>query len=506
MNVDDFDYGSEDARYLRLKTNEEKQVFLKSYVIPARFKLNDFLDGYKYFVFGGKGSGKTALLQYVRLHAEMQRNAACSFFYFQSSFSKEELKTFLAKSFGDNGGVIDDTNLYDADEATVFWRLFLFTEVAKVLRKVGATEGVSEEFLKLVESAKLISQSKNVANKYPNLQKFSVLLSRSPQVHLEGTFENATTADLTTYLDLAEVKLGYVYLDSTPIFIFIDEMETYLRGDESDSLRFSAIASLVRAVRDFNEKFSESKIRVIAAIRDAVVDQVSLVQGEIHRVIRDNGVSLDWPGTIRNGFHPLEQMVLRRIILQDPAFSDRIDSISDSVLKEVIIKYFPKAYSLRNCLNLTWYRPRDVSLLFEEAAAKDKGKNKFSEATLADGILRNLGRRMWQDAVSGLAVKYKRDELGGMERILRGGARLYTKAALIARMDSLSHTYDDVAILSDARWIDVIEDLYKVGVVFSVSPINGHKNFSFRGDPMPSLTDDFEIGVHTVLLKELSIS
>lgn len=505
MNVDEFDYGSEDARYLRLKTTAERDVFLRSYVLPSRFKLDDFLDGYKYFVFGGKGAGKTALLQYVKLHAEKQRNAACSFFYFQSSFSKDELKAFLTKSQGESGGVIDDTNLYDADEATVFWRIFLFTEVAKVLRRIGATEGSAEDFLKLAESAKLISQSKNVGKKYPNLQKFSVLLSRSPEFHLEGTFENSTTADLTTYLDLAEIKLEDVHLDGTPIFIFIDEMETYLRGDETDALRFSAIASLVRAVRDFNEKFSDSQIRIIAAIRDSVVDQVSLVQGEIHRVIRDNGVSLDWPGTIKNGLHPLEQMVLRRIIFQDPEFSGRNDNISDELLREALFKYFPRSGSLRNCLNLTWYRPRDVSLLFEEAAAKDKGKSKFSESTLSDGVLRNLGRRMWQDAVSGLSVKYKKDELRGMEQILRGGARIYTKAALISRMDDLSHTYNDVAILSDARWINIIEDLYQVGVLFSVSPINGNKNFSFRGDPMPSLTDDFEIGVHKVLLKELAI-
>lgn len=504
MKVDELDYGAEDARNLRLKTESEKEIFLKSYVLPSKFKLKDFLDGYKYFVFGGKGAGKTALLQYIRIRAQEEINAEAAFFYFQSSFSKDELKAFLQHSAKDSGSVVDDTGLSDVDEAAVFWKLFLLLQVASLLKKISATEGAAEEFLKLSESAKLISQAKNVAKRYPSLEKFTLNISKDPKFELEGKFENATVKDLATYLNMAEDKLDQVYLDNRPIFIFIDEMEVYLKGDDTDALRLSAIASLIRAVRNFNERFYSSRIRVIAAVRDAVVDEVSLVQGEIYRVIRDNGVELDWPASVPSGFHPLERMILRRIIVQD-SYYDTTKADPDEYLRSALSRYFEGQNTLRNSLNLTWYRPRDVALLFDEASALDRGKEKFSALTLASSVVKSLGKRLWQDAISGLAVKYKRTELDGIDRILRGGSELYTREKLFQRMDDLSHSYEDVAILSDNKWIDIIEDLYRVGAIYSVSINEGYKNFFFRGDPMPSLTEDFKIGVHQVLIKELSI-
>jgi len=381
----------------------------------------------------------------------------------------------------------------------------LLAQTAILLKKADISEGPALEFFKLVESAKLISQAKNVGKRYPNLQKFSVTLSKNPKVQLDGTFEQATASDLSNYLNMSEDKLKDVYLDKSPLFIFVDEMEVYLKGDETDALRLAAIASLVRSVRDFNERFFDNHIRVIAAIRDVVVDAVSSVQGEIYRIIRDNGVQLDWPGSVNSGFHPLERMILGRIVVQDSEIRIPKKDSTDDALYAAKNKYFPGPSTLRNALNLTWYRPRDVALLFEEASAIDKGKSQFSARTLSNGVIKALGKRLWQDAISGLAVKYSKAELDGIDRILRGGSEIYTRAGLINRMNELSHMYDDVAILSDNKWIGVIEDLYSVGAIYSISIMTGHKNFCFRGDAMPSLTHEFKIGVHQVLLKELAI-
>jgi hypothetical protein len=506
VKVDEIDFGAEDARNLRLRTKVQKDIFLSSYVLPSKFKLKDFLEGYKYFVFGPKGAGKTALLQYVRIKAEADLSAVSEFFYFQSSFSKDELKAFIQHSAKDSGQIVDDTKLHDPDESAVFWRLFLLAQTAALLKKADISEGASVEFFKLVESARLISQAKNVGKRYPNLEKFSVTLSKDPKVQLDGTFEQATVGDLSTYLKMSEDKLKEIYLENNPLFIFVDEMEVYLKGDETDAFRLSAIASLVRAVRDFNERFCDNHIRAIAAIRDEVIDAVSSVQGEIYRIIRDNGVQLDWPGTVNSGLHPLERMILGRIAVQDDEIKIPGGFVTEEVLYAAKEKYFPWQNALRNALNLTWYRPRDVALLFEEAASIDKGKSRFSGKTLSDGVIKTLGRRLWDDAISGLAVKYSKVELDGIDRILRGGSEIYTRKKLIKRMDDLSHMYDDVAILSDSKWINVIEDLYRVGALYSLSESTGHKHFRFRGDEMPSLTHEFQIGVHQVLLKALSVT
>jgi hypothetical protein len=89
--------------------------------------------------------------------------------------------------------------------------------------------------LKAVEAARLISRSQNIDKKHPSLQKFAIDISKDPKFQLEGVFEKATVGDLSTYLDIAEDRLKNTYLEQTPLYLFIDEMEIFLKGDESDS-------------------------------------------------------------------------------------------------------------------------------------------------------------------------------------------------------------------------------------------------------------------------------
>jgi hypothetical protein len=99
-----------------------------------------------------------------------------------------------------------------------------------------------------------------------------------------------------------------------------------------------------------------------------------------------------------------------------------------------------------------------------------------------------LGRRLWDDAISGLAVKYNKRELDGVDRLLRGGMHLYDKASLISRLDSLGHDYNDVALLDEAyRWAAVIEDLYRAGAVYTLEKGVVKRTLPFVATPCPVL-------------------
>ncbi len=507
MDVADFDFGAEDARSLDLVSPSEKARFLDSFVLPRGFKINDFFEGKKFFVYGPKGAGKTALLQYIRLIAERDLGAVTHFYYFQSAFTQKELLAFEnIVELKSSATLVDDTAFVSDEEVSLFWRLMLLVEARKMLKRCGIIDGPAEQFAKTIEASKLIAKAENVRRKFPSLEKFHVRLSRDPSIELSGAFELANEEDLLVYLALAEDQLEEIYLEHSPIYIFIDEMEVYRSGDSSDDVRFLALASLVRAVRDFNERFREIDIRIIAAVRDEVISQVSRVKGEIHRVVRDRGVALRWDEVARNDLHPLEKIVLSRIVVQDPDFDHYNTPINEQMMREALQKYFPRGFSLRKCLDLTWYRPRDLALLFEEAQRIDEGQNKFRKETLSRDVLVRFGERLWEDAVSGLAAKYTPFELRGLERILRGGAGEYDRPAFLRRLADLKDSYAEVAVLDDTNWTDMLEDLYRVGIVFSFAPATGHKNFYFRGDPMPSFTGSFMIGVHQSLKNELSVS
>jgi hypothetical protein len=283
-------------------------------------------------------------------------------------------------------------------------------------------------------------------------------------------------------------------------------MEIYRSDMGDDRMHFLAVASLIRAVRDFNERFADSDIRVLAAVRSEVVAEVALVQGEVYKIANSLGTSIGWSDTVRGDFHPLEQIVLKAIAAQHPEIALGSEDVRKEDIRKAFSIAFPKDYSLSNALDYTWYRPRDINLLFEAAQKADHGRQAFRSQTLKRYVLPTVGERMLADAKSGLLVRYKPKEVAAMDRMLRGGYSTYSRAGFFERVELLSHQYDDVALLSDTRWIDVLEDMYRVGIVHTISAKTGHKNFGFRGDPMPSFTDDFHIGIHQSLLSELSIA
>lgn len=512
MNVDDFDFGAEDARYLNLNSEREKRTFLSSFVIPPGFRLGDFLTGKKYFVYGSKGAGKSALLQYIKLKAQATRGAEADFYYFQSAFSKQQLDVFrtrLRSMSQKEDSIIDDTVFKEDEEIEIFWRVFLYTAINKLLRKKGVDGEAYSHFVKALEAAKTIARAEKIQRKYPALKQFHATLARDPRIEIEGDFEHASTDDFHIYLDIAAEKLEEIYLRELPIYLFVDEMEVY-KGDEAENdSQLLAISSLVRAVRDFNERFSRNGIIVIAAVRTEVVTRVSEVLYEVHRVVRDRGVEISWHMSAKHELHPLEKAILGRLVVQDDSFTGYNFPIEDSYLYNAQRKYFTNLNDwknpLRGCLDLTWYRPRDMAVLFEEASKIDAGRPRFLPATLTKKVVKHMGQRLWQDAKSGLGVKYSRRELDAIDRVLRGGKEIYEKDVFFRRVEDLADMYDDVALLSDRRWIEVLEDLYRAGVVYYVSRSDGRKNFYFRGDEMPSFTKAFRIGVHQTLKSEFSL-
>ena len=195
MKILEFDFGAEDARYLNLKTPIKKMIFTDSFLFTPGFDLSDFYEGRRYFVHGLKGSGKSALLQYIRVKAEGELRASCQFYHFQSTFSSTEIQVFkanLSKSRNIEDIVIDDTELTSAEDLGLFWRMFILIEVGKLLRRGKIDTPAVHAYLKVLKSQRRsleqsMSQSgidfhENIgaACKSPSLPPSSLLLLPSP--------------------------------------------------------------------------------------------------------------------------------------------------------------------------------------------------------------------------------------------------------------------------------------------------------------------------------------
>lgn len=350
MDVRNFNFGEEDARYLPLKTTGERRAFVRSFVTPKGFRLEDFFDGRKFLVHGLKGSGKTAVLQYIRIHAEDDLNAITGFYYFQTGFKKSELARFravLKEQMRVNDELIDDPSFEGEEEIPIFWRMFILSQIAKLLKSASIKSPPGDAFFKAIEALKLISKSKKVGKRYPSLEKFQATISRDPSIMIEGKFEDAGPEDLDSYLELAETYLENIYLGTAPIYLFVDELEIYKSGDDDkDQLNLAAAASLVQAIRDFNERFSEIDIRVIAAVRTEVATEIRGIKEEVYRIVTNRGIPIGWDEPTKIGFHPLEKIVLRQIVAQDFEICEEHLEIETTHLEAAFEKYFSKDYSL----------------------------------------------------------------------------------------------------------------------------------------------------------------
>jgi len=66
LQLKDLFTGKVDAKNEILEnTKEERNRFLESYIVPENIILNSYFTGLKYIISGLKGTGKTALLQYI---------------------------------------------------------------------------------------------------------------------------------------------------------------------------------------------------------------------------------------------------------------------------------------------------------------------------------------------------------------------------------------------------------------------------------------------------------
>ncbi|AZV78519.1 hypothetical protein EBB79_11955 [Parasedimentitalea marina] len=241
-------------------------------------------------------------------------NAITGFYYFQSGFRPSELEQFKAALLKDlsSGDVLyDDPKFKNEDELPVYRRTFLLSETSKLLKRAKLTEGPVQIFYKAVETLKLASKAKFVRKKYPAVKGFRGKVGANPSIEVDGVVEATDIQDFDRLIEDAENALDAVSLETQPVFMFVDELEVYQSNDDEEELKLLAVASLVRAVKDFNERFFDTNIRIIAAVRSEVVTEVSVVQGEVYRIVTGRGIEIGWPETELNGFHPLEKNHLK---------------------------------------------------------------------------------------------------------------------------------------------------------------------------------------------------
>lgn len=460
LEIRDLEFGKTDAKN---EFANDPAFFVDSFYSP-NFSLDDYLEGSKYFIQGAKGSGKTAILNF--LHSKNKNNS--DFIYYKKEIDSEIKNSFfdlMRIEFSD----ISNNDIFNLDFENV-WTLQLHSllvekiqdknffkndgEWKKYLKKI---KEVGKEKLLFFENINLLLKAR--FSKDVSLNASSQLKVREDALHLSKYVKSINSL----FLKLTPQRKDSVY------YIFIDEVELNKFSENEYIKDITLIRDLVIAINSMNllSKQKRHQIKWVMAIRSEVLSSVYSSGKEINKILNDFGNKLSWTQT---GGNPKDNGLMK-ILLNKIRASEKKKGISEQQTdSELFDKYFESSINnieiAQYILQQTFFKPRDIVRLFTEIRSKYGHKSKFTQEVF-DGTREDYALNTWDEITELLSIQYTNEELKGIQLLLSGTGRTkFTiedlEKDIIIKKDR-SKNLKQLFKKHDLE--DILENLYIAGVI-----------------------------------------
>ena len=336
----DIDWGEDEAR------NDES---LEHYFVEFP-GYDSILKGKKRFIIGRKGTGKSAILQKIRLDC----NSNPTLFSTDISLRDFPLTDFKA---------LGDRSLQDKSKYVSAWKFLLLTEIASLFIQDNSIASCDEidalkEFLH-DNFPDGISVSETINKLRQNENKISMVISILSGEHSNST-SSETTAQIHYNKAVKTLESLFVRIRTESTFILlIDELDEGYRAKNSN-LNL-VILSLLRAADELFNFFKANSIKCIPvlALRSDIFD--SLEDNDLNK-LDDYVLRLNWT-TNEKSMWSLKRIVEKRIEAAAKA-KNPLYSSSDYWALVADNNTVPKGLFQYICV-LTFSRPRDIIKLLK---------------------------------------------------------------------------------------------------------------------------------------------
>lgn len=340
ISFSDIDWGEDEA-----KNDESLDRYFVEF--PGYEKI---LTGKKRYIIGRKGTGKSAILQKLRLQA----NSDATSFYSDVSLRDFPLNDFKA---------LGDRSLQDKSKYVSAWKFLILTEMASLITQDNSIE----ESLELDALKKFIddnfpdgiSIAETISKLRQNENKIAVVLSILSGEHgsLSGT---ETTAQIHYNKAVKTLEELFTNIHSTSsYYLFIDELDEGYRSKNSN-LNL-VILSLLRATDEIFNFFKKNGVKCIPVLvlRSDIFD--SLEDNDLNK-LDDYVLRLNWT-TNENDPWSLKQIAEKRIAatIKEKYPDFETDDYWSLVAENDTV---PKGLWQYICI-LTFSRPRDIIKLLK---------------------------------------------------------------------------------------------------------------------------------------------
>lgn len=110
------------------------EQFERSFLKNDAYSIDDFLSGLKYYIYGDKGTGKTAFLKYLECVLSNSPENLVIPIRYKSEFDLSDKKDLQRTAVGNvQEEVADVTDLSEQKDCIVSWQVYLISRIIKGL-------------------------------------------------------------------------------------------------------------------------------------------------------------------------------------------------------------------------------------------------------------------------------------------------------------------------------------------------------------------------------------
>lgn len=507
MKIKNIYLGEVDAKNELLKQKRAGlDYFMNSFSMPRQVDVTDYINGQKYFIYGLKGAGKTALLRFI--HDTLIRDNRISEIILFKSHVSEEDRQGLSKGAGFQILSTDGVPSF-AQDFKESWKWMINQKIAEVLKEKGFEGPDVEKLYKLtgISEGGLSSSLGALFSKISSgkLKLSGEALGVAIELGIEGEKSNEAISVSPANANRICAKLLDSINFSNGVYLLFDELELVHHTQDQFDRDRRILRDLIYVISQINAESAESgrSLYLISTLRSEVLHSILELGHEISKEVDDFGVKIDWSDSNDSANHPLVKLVGRKI------------SASSGVSEnEVWSHFFPEKINnqeyFKFILRSSYYRPRDIVRLLRIARNFNDQSEKFTTAHFDETAL-EFSKQTWIEITEELLATYTPQEIESLQRFLLGFNTLFFKDAITRRINNRYSKDKPVNDLFRKKGVEqILADLYRIGIIgnsFLVKKqLGGNERrdrWIFRGNT--TLNDTERMAIHKSLWKHLSL-
>jgi Cdc6-like AAA superfamily ATPase len=521
LSFRDIYFGQIEAKSEKIKTDEERKSFRESFLLPYNINIEDFVEGRMRYIYGLKGTGKTALLRYLSILINDDYSSPTSFILF-----KTDIKENTRQDFEKTASVFN-TEMFnglgpESQDFEIIWRWVFHRHIVETIERnklpIFKDDKNWNDYKKHVMAIKLISDETGLPSLIPSLTEGYVDIEEDSELPLlKYKLISEQTVARTKFISAVAICDALFKLlkkmSEMRLYVLIDELELSKINLETYNRDIRLIRDLIVVMDEMNVICAEYDLNIyfIASVRSEVLNSIESAGKEINKSIEDFGQLISWDSYLNHDVkHPLIQIILKRI---KTAYKRKNIPLkkTDKVIFDL---YFPNKIQgmtpEKYILIHTWFRPRDIVRLLILSQKEHLNQNVLNQLVF-DNIRKQYSLRSWSEVCEELITRYSPDELFAVETLLTGFSAFFYFAKLKTRVDLLIKEDNKLKCLIDRiSLVEILNDLYTIGVLgnnYKESTHEGIKirtkvRFAFRGDKR--LLTDKRMMIHNALKGHLS--